>query len=407
MKLHIKRVAGLLSLALILSLFAGFSTPALAEDAYAMVVSRAGRLYENADLSGRSAKIEKYAIVTLVSASGGVSKVEYKGYTGYMDSSAIGAIDTSSSIEAVFAVDGRAYELATTSSKSVKVSAGTTVNVLLAANGCALIEKNGYLCYTRVRYLTAVGDSADPTPEPTSSPTVSPTATATPEPEVVYEEFDAIVTDASLKIYASVKSGAEVIGTLAKDTVVTVTAYTDSVARVSYGGGVGYCLVSGLTKYVAPDPTADDVFADSSLSNEEKIFYFLVYEMDFNTAGACGVLANIDCESGFRPTAVNSSSGAYGICQWLGGRKTNLQNYCASNGYDSDSLEGQLWFLKYELTNKYPSVLSSMKSVDDSAQGAYDAGYHWCYYFEIPGNRSSTSAKRGAIARDEFWPEYK
>ena len=59
-----------------------------------------------------------------------------------------------------------------------------------------------------------------------------------------------------------------------------------------------------------------------------------------------------------------------------------------------------------ELENKYPSVLSYMKSVDNSAQGAYDAGYYWCYYFEIPGNRASNSVKRGNIAQNDFWPEY-
>ena len=394
MKLHIKRIAGLVSLALMFSLLAGFSTAALAEDSYAMVVARNARIYENQDLSGKSAKMPKYAIVTLASEAGGIAKITYKGYTGYMDAASIGKIDTSSSVEAVFAVDGRVYELATTASRSAKVSAGTTVNVLLAANGCALIEKNGVFCYTRVSYLTAVktGDVQDPKDDPV---------------EVFYDEFDAIVTGSSIKVYASVKPGASVLGTLSKDTVVTVTAYTDTVVRINYGGGVGYCLASDLAKYTAPDPTGSDILDDSSLSNEEEIFYFLLYELDFNAAGASGVLANIDCESGFRPTAVNSSSGAYGICQWLGGRKTNLQSYCASNGYDHATLEGQLWYLKFELQNKYPSVFNYIKSVDNSAQGAYDAGYHWCYYFEIPGNRANSSVKRGNIARDEYWPEYK
>jgi hypothetical protein len=116
MKLHIKRIAGLVSVALILSMLVGFSPAALAEDAYAMVVARNARIYANQDLSGKSAKMARYAIVTLLSEDGGVAAVKYKGYTGYMDASAIGKIDASSSIEAVFAVDGRVYELATTAS---------------------------------------------------------------------------------------------------------------------------------------------------------------------------------------------------------------------------------------------------------------------------------------------------
>lgn len=393
MKSQIKRIAGLVAMALILSALAGF-TAAMAEDAYAMVVARNARLYANQDLSGKSAKMPKYAIVALAAKGKNVVKVEYKGYTGYMEASAVGEIDTSTYIEAVFSSDARVYELATTASKSAKVSAGTAVKVLLAANGCALVEKNGVFAYTRVKNLAAAKPD-----EPAEKPRKNE--------DVVIGDVEAIVTDSSVNVYASTKSGAKVIGKLSKDTVITVTAYNSALARISYGGGVGYCLVSGLSKYIPPEPTAKDVFSDSSLSSEEKIYYFLIYEIGLNPAGASGVLANIDHESGFRATAVNSSSGAYGICQWLGGRKTNLQKFCADNGYDHATLEGQLWYLKYELENKYPSVFKYVKAVDDSAQGAYDAGYHWCYYFEIPGNRTGNSIKRGALARDSYWPAYK
>lgn len=417
MKLHIKCIAQVVCIALLLSALAGFSTSAQAEDAYAMVITRNARIYTNKNLSGKSAKMPKYAIVSLSAESGSVSKIAYKGYTGYMESSALGTIDSSSSIEAIFAVNGRVYELPSTASRSAKITTGTRVNVLIAANGCALIEKNGYLGYTRTKYLMAAntedGNSKDDQDSKDDQNSKDDTGTKDDTDEqddssgIIYEEFEAIVSDNSLKVYAKAKSSANVIGTLSKDTVVTVTAYTDTWARISFDGTVGCCLVSGLSKYVKADPTGDKIFADDSLSNEEKIFYFLLYEMGLNSAAACGILANIDCESGFRSTAVNSSSGAYGICQWLGGRKTNLQNYCAENDYDYTTLEGQLWYLKYELENRYPSVCAYMKSVDDSAQGTYDAGYHWCYYFEIPGNRASTSVKRGNIARDDYWATYR
>lgn len=69
--------------------------------------------------------------------------------------------------------------------------------------------------------------------------------------------------------------------------------------------------------------------------------------MKLSPAAACGVLANIKCESGFKPTTHNTSDpygGSYGICQWLAGRRTNLQNYCAEKGYDYTTLEGPVPF---------------------------------------------------------------
>ena len=56
-------------------------------------------------------------------------------------------------------------------------------------------------------------------------------------------------------------------------------------------------------------------------------------------------MGNMFQESGCRPTAINPSSGAYGICQWLGGRKTGLENLAKQKGKDMSDLSVQLdWF---------------------------------------------------------------
>ena len=128
--------------------------------------------------------------------------------------------------------------------------------------------------------------------------------------------------------------------------------------------------------------------------------------MGLNSAAACGVLANIKCESGFRTTALGDSGTSVGICQWHASRCTRLKNFCAMNGYDYTSIEGQLYFLEYELENYYPSVLKKLRSVDNTSSGAYDAAYYFCYNFEVPANRASQSAKRGNIATDTYWPKY-
>ena len=140
-------------------------------------------------------------------------------------------------------------------------------------------------------------------------------------------------------------------------------------------------------------------------SNEQIVFEFLTDEMGLNPAGACGVMSNIYEESHFIAN-INGVGAAYGICQWVGSRRSNLVNWCGRNGYSYTSLEGQLYFLKYELSTLYPSVLSYIRGVSNTADGAYKAGHHWCYYFEIPANTAYQSAYRGGKARDTWWPKY-
>ncbi|MCR4656666.1 MAG: hypothetical protein K5770_10615 [Lachnospiraceae bacterium] len=141
-------------------------------------------------------------------------------------------------------------------------------------------------------------------------------------------------------------------------------------------------------------------------ANKRKIYDYLTGTMGLNTAAACGVLANIYCESGFNPNALGDGGTSYGICQWHNGRYTNLRNYCDDNGYDYRSLIGQLHFLEYELNHSYGSILRLLESVFNDAEGAYYAGYSWCYNYERPRNYPSVSVTRGNLARDKYWASY-
>ena len=355
------------------------SIPALAE--YGFVHADNARVYSDSGLDGRSVGIKRYTLVEVLEVSDGVAKIKSNGYTVYIAASLLTTFDKDDAQKMVFTKNSRVYEYPSTTSRSTAVSKDTEVNVLYAANGCAVIEKNGVLAYA---YLNALDEPV----------------------EVIYAEFEAVVKSDTLKVYKSASKSSGTLGTLKKGAHVTVTAYTKDWALITVNGVTGCCSASGLEKYVKPAPTAEEIFADTSLSNEEKIYCYLVYIMDLTPAAACGVLSNVKCESGFRPTAWNASGGSYGICQWTGGRYTNLQNWCAGNGYDYTTLEGQCRFLKYELENKYTGVYSNMRGVENTAQGAYDAGYYWCYYFEVPANRGSVSVKRGNIAKDDYFPKY-
>lgn len=105
--------------------------------------------------------------------------------------------------------------------------------------------------------------------------------------------------------------------------------------------------------------------------NAEKIWNFFA-EKGFSPAAISGILGNLDVESGLDPTATNPTSGAYGIGQWLGVRKTNLHNYAKQTGGDASSLQTQLDFMWKELQEGRDSRvdLESFKRLTDPTQAA-------------------------------------
>lgn len=144
-------------------------------------------------------------------------------------------------------------------------------------------------------------------------------------------------------------------------------------------------------------------------SNETKIYAYLTSKMGLNKAAACGVLANIQHESSFNPNASGDGGTSYGICQWHNTRYTNLRNYCSRNNLSYTEIHGQLEYLNYELNNSpgdTGNVLSALRSIPDTAQGAYDAGVKWCRLFERPANVDAESAKRGNLAKNTYWSAY-
>ncbi len=139
--------------------------------------------------------------------------------------------------------------------------------------------------------------------------------------------------------------------------------------------------------------TTYSVSADTS-GNYSAILSYLTGSLGLNKAAASGVLANIYYESKFNPTA---GSSYYGLCQWGGGRRSNLASYTASLGLSADSLEGQLAYMAYELNGSYSGVLASLRSVEDSAAGAEAAAAIFCRGYE-----GASAGGRGALAASYY-----
>jgi Phage tail lysozyme len=102
-------------------------------------------------------------------------------------------------------------------------------------------------------------------------------------------------------------------------------------------------------------------------------------------AQAAGVVGSLMQESGLSTTAKNKSSGALGIGQWLGGRKTALLN-----SGNSGSLGGQLDFLWSELQGPEKAALQRLKG----AHSVEDAASAFTWGFERPGQAEANMANR-------------
>ena len=150
--------------------------------------------------------------------------------------------------------------------------------------------------------------------------------------------------------------------------------------------------------------------ANAASDNKTQIFSYLTNEMGLNSAAACGIMANIEKESNFKPAKIIRDSNGLqsgGLCMWNGSRLNRLKNYCNNKGLNYLSIKGQLSYLAYELKlSQYKHIFNYLKKVPDNSKGAYDAAYYWCYYFEIPASRGSRSVQRGNAAIRTYWPTY-
>ena len=109
--------------------------------------------------------------------------------------------------------------------------------------------------------------------------------------------------------------------------------------------------------------------SDIGGAGAEKIYKFLKGKgLSDNQVGA--VMGNLQQESNLDPNAKNPSSGAFGIAQWLGARKTGLDNFAKSQGKKSSDLDVQLDYLWKEMQSDYES--KNLKNAGWSKEGSLE-----------------------------------
>ncbi len=106
-------------------------------------------------------------------------------------------------------------------------------------------------------------------------------------------------------------------------------------------------------------------------SPKTKIWSFFS-DKGLSSTQIAALMGNIEAESGYNPDSTNTSSGAYGLANWLGSRKTNLENF-ANNPKNKgrSKLEVQLDFMwEKELNGSFKaSTLIPLKKSDSLGDG--------------------------------------
>lgn len=386
-------------------------------------------VYSKPSSSAKKVSVSKNLAVNLIAVSGSWATLERNGTIGYAYAKYVSkgtpvsptptpandliyeeylATVTASSLSVYVSPSTKATKLGT-----LKKNAQVTVHAY--NDSWAYISLNGNYGYCSKTYLKRA-------------------ETAAPElgglKEGVSADFSASVKTSSLKVYQKASTSSSCLGTIKKGTIVEVIAYNKTWAYVELNGKYGYCKHASLTKIVtptstptlAPSPTPsptptptptptpsnkpssnDPIFTNSSTSNEEKLYLYFTEEAGYSSAVACGILANIRAESNFNP---QSGSSYKGLCQWSATRYAGLVSWCENQGLDPESLEGQAKYLAYDLKNRYTVYHKALIAFENSAQGAYEAGYYFCYYYERPSNKESKSVSRGNNAKDIYWEKY-
>ena len=188
--------------------------------------------------------------------------------------------------------------------------------------------------------------------------------------------------------------------------------YNSRVAKNFYDASSGYTVSSGSIVHVEYPEGGYD--ADPDAPQPEVIYAFLTEQMGMTPTAACGALGNMKVESGCIPNMTEigytwETGAGYGLIQWTntdasgrtsyegtylsptdtfyyqsGLRRTNLVNYCSTNGLDYRSLYGQLCFLKEEMEHftVYSSAIESMNHCANTLEGAKEACRIWLIYIE-------------------------
>jgi len=109
---------------------------------------------------------------------------------------------------------------------------------------------------------------------------------------------------------------------------------------------------------------------------------------------AAGIAGNLTQESGNNPSIVNKTSGAFGLAQWLGSRKTQLHRFAQANGASIHDPRLQMDFIDHELNTTESRAREKLMQTRTAGEAAAAFSDH----FERAGKNEKNNARRQRIA---------
>ncbi|BEV15148.1 phage tail tip lysozyme [Herbaspirillum sp. DW155] len=148
---------------------------------------------------------------------------------------------------------------------------------------------------------------------------------------------------------------------------------------------------AGATSAMAP--TGSPLATQASVDQRKAYLISKMREDGYSDAQIAGTIGSLMQESNLDPTAVNSSSGAAGISQWLGPRKQEFERQYGKRVQDS-SFEEQVNYMLWELRNTEKRSGSLLRRADTAEKAAQI--HTWEY--ERPGVAEANVERRQANA---------
>lgn len=128
---------------------------------------------------------------------------------------------------------------------------------------------------------------------------------------------------------------------------------------------------------------------------QQAVEFFL--KQNWTLEQACGIVANLEAESGLRPDAVGDSGLAYGIAQWHPDRQAGFTALLGKPIRES-SLEEQLYWVHAELQSTEKAAGTALAACTTAAE----AGACVSRRYERPADREGEATKRAALAETIF-----
>ena len=195
----------------------------------------------------------------------------------------------------------------------------------------------------------------------------------------------------------------------------TFEKYTAGSSGLS-GGSTGSISSGGISGGSSGGGTSSGggsslIPGDTEMKSENEVVntaYATFISLGLTPEAACGIIGNMQQESGLSPTAVNKSSGATGLCQWLGGRLTNLKSYASSLGKNWTDVETQCKWAWEEANGKDSTTKSLLNKNCNGPSGfaaltdlkrAVDL---WRKCFERCGENEAMDSKRLSYAQNWY-----